>query len=129
MTTHYLEEAEQLADRVAIMNQGKIIASGSPEDIISQHGSGERLEVRGDGKLADYLRKNTSLEVKHGENNTVSIRIREKHDALVAVQSIDRSGMNWDDLRTRRDTLEDIFIRLVGGTIEEAGEIKEVRHR
>ena len=38
LTTHYLEEAEQLADRVAIMNKGKIIVSGTPEDIILQHG-------------------------------------------------------------------------------------------
>ena len=127
LTTHYLEEAEQLADRVAIMNRGKIIVSGTPQEIILQHGSGERLEVRGDGKLADYLSRDTGLEVQHDGNNTISIRIREKHDALVAVQSLDRSGLNWDDLRTKRDTLEDIFIRLVGGIIEEAGEIKEVK--
>ena len=127
LTTHYLEEAEQLADRVAIMNKGKIIVSGTPEQIIQQHGSGERLEVRGDRKLADYLSRDTGLEVGHDGNSTVSIRIHEKHDALVAVQSLDRSRMSWDDLRTRRDTLEDIFIRLVGGSIEEAGEIKEVK--
>ncbi len=127
LTTHYLEEAEQLADRVAIMNRGKIIVSGTPQEIILQHGSGERLEVRGDRKLADYLSQDTGLEVQHDGNNTISIRIREKHDALVAVQSLDRSGLNWDDLRTKRDTLEDIFIRLVGGIIEEAGEIKEVK--
>src|SRR5881396_3426815 len=65
LTTHYLEEAEQLADRVAIMHHGKVIASGTPNDIISQHGSGERLEIRGDSGLADYLRKTTGLEVKH----------------------------------------------------------------
>src|SRR5881396_1012002 len=65
LTTHYLEEAEQLADRVAIMHHGKIIVSGTPDEIISQHGSGERLEIRGDSGLADYLRKTTGLEVKH----------------------------------------------------------------
>ena len=128
LTTHYLEEAQVLADRVAIMNHGKIIVSGKPEDIILQHGSGERMEVRGDGKLAEFLRRDTGLEVNFDANSTISIKIREKHDALVAVESLDRSGMNWDDLRTRRDTLEDIFIRMVGGVIEEAGEIKEVKH-
>jgi len=128
LTTHYLEEAQVLADRVAIMNHGKIIISGKPEDIIMQHGSGERMEVRGDGKLAEFLKRDTGLEVNFDGNSTISIKIREKHDALVAVESLDRSGMNWDDLRTRRDTLEDIFIRMVGGVIEEAGEIKEVKH-
>ncbi len=127
LTTHYLEEAQLLADRVAIMHHGKIIASGSPEDIISQHGSGERLEVRGEGGLADYLRKNTSLEVGY-DGGKVSIKINEKHDILEVVESLDRSGMDWEDLRTRSDTLEDIFVRLVGGVIEEAGTLKEAKH-
>ncbi len=127
LTTHYLEEAQLLADRVAIMHHGKIIASGTPESIILEHGSGERLEVRGDGALAEYLRTNTGLKVDYNGNNRVSIRIGEKHDALVAVESLDRSGMNWEDLRTRQDTLEDIFVRLVGGVMEEAGTIKEIK--
>ncbi len=127
LTTHYLEEAQLLADRVAIMDHGKIIASGTPEDIISQHGSGERLEVKGDSALAEYLRKTTGLKVDHDGNNRVSIKINEKHDALVVVEGLDRSGMNWGDLRTRQDTLEDIFVRLVGVVIEEAGTIKEVK--
>lgn len=127
LTTHYLEEAELLADKVAIMNHGKIIAMGTPEDIISQHGSGERMEVRGDGGLADYLRRDTGLKVDYHGYNRVSIKISEKHDALVAMESLDRSGMKWEDLTTKRDTLEDIFIRLLGGVIEEAGTVTEVR--
>jgi ABC-2 type transport system ATP-binding protein len=128
LTTHYLEEAQLLADRVAIMHHGKIIASGTPDEIISQHGSGERLEVRGDGKLADYLRKNTGLDVNYDGNNRVSLRIKEKHDTLEAVQSLDRSGLDWEELRTREDTLEDIFVRLVGGVVEEGGTVKEAKH-
>jgi len=127
LTTHYLDEAEQLADRVAIMHHGRVIASGTPDDIISQHGSGERLEIRGDSGLADYLRKSTGLEVKYDGNNRVSVKIREKHDTLAVVESLDRSGMNWEDLRTRQDTLEDIFVQLVGGVIEEAGSVKEAK--
>lgn len=127
LTTHYLEEAEQLADRVAIMNKGKLIASGTPAEIIQEHGSGERLEVRGEKKLADYLSQTTGLDVEHDDNGTIRIAIREKHDALVAVESLDRSQMEWNDLRTRRDSLEDIFVRLVGGVIEEQGEMREVK--
>ena len=128
LTTHYLEEAQLLADRVAIMHHGKIIVSGTPEEIISQHGSDERLEVRGNAGLADYLRKTTGLSVEYDGNNRVGIKIREKHDTLLVVESLDKSGMNWDDLRTRRDTLEDIFVKLVGGVIEEAGTVKEAKH-
>ncbi len=127
LTTHYLEEAELLADRVAIMHHGKIIASGTPEEIISQHGSGETLEVRGDGGLADYLRRVAGLEVEYDGNNRVSVRIRNKHDILAAVENLDRSGLNWEELRTRQDTLEDIFVRLVGGVLEDAGTLKEAK--
>ncbi len=124
LTTHYLEEAEVLSDRVAIMNKGKIIAMGTPAEIIAQHGSGERLEVRGDRKLADYLRNDTGLSVDYDGNSLVSVRLGEKHDAVVALESMDKSGLSWTELRTKRDSLEDIFIRLVG-FIEEGGGIKE----
>lgn len=127
LTTHYLEEAELLSDRVAIMHRGKMITSGTPEEIISAHGSDERMEVQGDAALAEYLKKNTGLNVEYDGNSKVSIEIGEKHDALVAVESLDRSGMDWADLRTRRDTLEDIFVRLVGGVMEDTGTVKETK--
>jgi len=126
LTTHYLEEAEVLADRVAIMNKGKIAAMGTPAEIIAKHGSGERLEVRGDQKLADYLRQHTSLDVGFDGSDLISVRIREKHDIIVALESMEQSGLEWTDLKTRRDSLEDVFIKLVGFAIEEGGGIKQV---
>jgi len=126
LTTHYLEEAEVLADRVAIMNKGKIAALGTPAEIIAQHGSGERLEFHGTEKLADYLRQHTSLKVGFDGNSLVNIRIQEKHDILVALESMEDSGLDWTDLKTRKDSLEDVFIKLVGFAIEEGGGIKQV---
>lgn len=126
LTTHYLEEAEVLADRVAIMNKGKIAAMGTPAEIIAQHGSGERLEVRGDQKLADYLRQHTALDVGFDGSNLINVRIREKHDITVALESMEQSGLVWTDLNTRKDSLEDVFIKLVGFAIEEGGGIKQV---
>ncbi len=67
LTTHYLEEAEQLADRVAIMNHGKIIASGTPNEIILEFGMGERLSVFGSKELADYIRENSKLTVDYND--------------------------------------------------------------
>jgi len=124
LTTHYLEEAEVLSDRVAIMNHGRIITDGTPAEIIEKHGSGERLEVRGDEKLADYVREKTGFDVAYNDG-LVSVRLRDKRDAVIGLSSIDQSGLPWKDLKTRHDSLEDIFVKLVGGSIEEGGTIKK----
>jgi ABC-2 type transport system ATP-binding protein len=123
LTTHYLDEAEHLADRVAIMNKGHIVAMGTPEEIIEQHGSGERLEVHGSKKLADYIRAKTKLDASFENKNLVSIAINKKHDAFVALEAIEKSGLEWGELHTRHDSLDDIFVKLVRGKIDVHGEI------
>jgi ABC-2 type transport system ATP-binding protein len=123
LTTHYLDEAEHLADRVAIMNKGHIVAMGTPEEIIEEHGTGERLEVHGSGKLADYIRAKTKLDVSFESKGVVSVAINKKHDAFVALEAIEKSGMEWGELHTRTDSLDDIFVKLVRGKIDVHGEI------
>jgi len=122
LTTHYLEEAEELADRVAIMNKGRIITSGTPAEIIINHSSGERLLVHGDERLAKYLEKNAKLPVEFDGKNLISLSLRRKEDVMAAVAAIQQSGLEWDDLRTKRDSLEDIFVKLVGEPMEELEE-------
>jgi ABC-2 type transport system ATP-binding protein len=124
LTTHYLDEAEHLSDRVAIMNHGEIVAIGTPNEIIEAHGSGERLEVCGDEQLASYVRANTNLDAEYRGKGLVSIKISQKHDAVEALTAIERSGLEWSDLRTRVDSLDDVFVRLVRGTIDAQGEIR-----
>jgi len=124
LTTHYLEEAEQLADRVAIMNQGHIVAMGTADEIIIQHGSGERLEIHGSEQLADYIKANTDLKVDydHGRG-VISIPLTQKIDALAALAAAEQSKMDWGEIQTRRDSLEDVFIKLVSGAVDESGNI------
>ena len=124
LTTHYLDEAEQLSDRVAIMNHGHVVAMGTTEDIIETHGSGERLEVHGTEKLAAYVRANTDLKTEYNGKGLISIAINQKHDALAALTAIEQSGLDWHDIHTRRDSLDDVFVKLVSGTIDEHGEIR-----
>jgi ABC-2 type transport system ATP-binding protein len=124
LTTHYLDEAEQLSDRVAIMNHGHIVAMGTSEEIIEAHGSGERLEIHGTEELAAYLRAKTNLKVEHSGKGLISITITQKRDALTALTAAEQSGLEWHDLHTRRDSLDDVFIKLVAGRIDEKGEIK-----
>jgi ABC-2 type transport system ATP-binding protein len=124
LTTHYLDEAEQLSDRVAIMDHGRIVAMGTSDEIIEAHGSGERLEIHGTEELAAYVKANTKLKVKYNSKGLISIAISQKHDALAALTTIEESGLEWRDLHTRRDSLDDVFVKLVSGRIDEKGEIK-----
>jgi ABC-2 type transport system ATP-binding protein len=124
LTTHYLDEAEHLSDRVAIMNRGRIVAMGTSDEIIEAHGSGERLEIHGTEELATYLKANTKLKVESNGKGLVSIAINQKHDALEALTTIEESGLEWRDLHTRRDSLDDVFVKLVSGRIDEKGEIR-----
>jgi len=113
LTTHYLEEAEELADRVAIMKHGKIVAMGTTEEIESKYGSGQKMIVKAKDDLLKYLRESTRLQVEGG-GGTVTIRLRDKDDAMVALGAIEESGVQWGDLTVKRDSLEDVFLRLVG---------------
>jgi ABC-2 type transport system ATP-binding protein len=124
LTTHYLDEAEQLSDRVAIMNHGRIVAMGTSEEIIETYGSGERLEIHGTEELAAFLRAHTDLKVDYDKKGLVSIPISQKHDALAALMAVEQSGITWRDLHTRRDSLDDVFVKLVSGRIDEKGEIR-----
>jgi ABC-2 type transport system ATP-binding protein len=128
LTTHYLEEAEQLADRVVIMNQGRIQAMGTPDEIIAAHGSGERLEVHGAKELASYIRANTKLKVEYNGKGLITIAIDQKHDAFEAITAIEQSGLDWSDLRTHRDSLDDAFVKVVRGTIDAQGQITAVNN-
>ncbi|MDG6899783.1 MAG: ABC transporter ATP-binding protein, partial [Nitrososphaerota archaeon] len=123
LTTHYLEEAEELADRVAIMKHGKIVAMGTTEEIESRFGSGQRMVVKGGDDLLKYLRENTRLRVEGGAGE-VTIFLRDKADAMAALGAIEESGAAWEDLTVRRDSLEDVFLKLVGesGGVGEGGE-------
>ena len=123
LTTHYLDEAQQLCDRVAIMDHGHIVAMGTTEEIIEQHGSGERLEIHGDEKLAEYIKTNTDLQVEfNSARREIFITIRKKIDALAALAAAEQSGLDWGQIQTRQDSLDDVFVKLVTEPIGEQGE-------
>lgn len=118
LTTHYLEEAEQLADEIIIVNKGKIIAQGSPAEIITNYGVGDRLSIRGSETLANYLRDHSGLIVNY-DSGHITILLKNKDSALNALSTIKRSGLEWSDLSTEKESLEDIFVKLVGTSIED----------
>ena len=127
LTTHYLEEAQQLADRIAIIDHGRIIATGAPDEIIARYGRPERLRIVGEPALADRLAA-SGLTVER-RNDAVEIELGSKAEALRILETVASSGLRWESFSTRSDTLEDVFIRLVGrlenGTVHEDAAPKE----
>ena len=124
LTTHYLDEAQQLSDRVAIMDHGKIVAMGTSDEIIARYGSGETLEIHGSEKLAAYVKENTNLKVAYDGRGLIRIALDQKTDAIDALDAVKRSGLDWGEIRTHEDSLDDVFVKLVRGTMDEHGEIK-----
>jgi len=124
LTTHYMEEAQVLADRVAIINKGKIAVIGSPQELISQYGGLKVLKIReGDKKLAALLQK------KYG-----NVTLNSNDDILVKIDDVDefwRVMATLTDLKVGKDieiqtpTIEDVFLKITGGRITEEGELKQ----
>ena len=123
LTTHYLEEAQLLADQVAIIHHGQIIAEGTPEEIIERHGRPERLTVQATPSLATYLKDRLGVDAVARDGH-ISVPLREHGDALRVLTAMEASGIPWQSFATERDTLEDVFVALVGSMDE--GELKAV---
>jgi ABC-type multidrug transport system ATPase subunit len=106
------------------MDHGHIVALGTTEEIIQKHGSGERLEIHGSERLADYIRENTELHVDYDNNKgEILILLRKKIDALAALAAAEQSGMDWGQIQTRQESLDDIFVKLVSEPLGEQGEV------
>jgi hypothetical protein len=97
---------------------------GTTEEIIQQNGSGERLEIHGSQQLADYIKANTELQVDYNSSRgEIVIPLQKKIDALAALAAAEQSGMDWGNIQTRQDSLDDVFIKLVREPIGEQGEM------
>ncbi|HSS45026.1 MAG TPA: DUF4162 domain-containing protein, partial [Thermoanaerobaculia bacterium] len=116
LTTHYMEEAERLCDRVAIVDHGKIIAEGTPADLIARLRAPNILEFSSEPLVAAPLLQAIPgvRELRHrGAQWFVSVE-----SLVVAVpallSALERSGAKLQALSTHRATLEDVFIALTG---------------
>jgi hypothetical protein len=81
--------------------------------------------------LAKYIKANTELHIDYDSTRKViSIPIEQKIDALAALAAAEQSKMDWGDIQTRRDSLDDVFVKLVSGRVNEHGEITgEYEHK
>ncbi|MEM0130482.1 MAG: ABC transporter ATP-binding protein [Thermoplasmatales archaeon] len=118
LTTHYLEEAELLADRVAIMNKGRIIDIGAPMEIVERHHEKDRLVIRGDDGIETAIRESGYEYVRDGPY--VSIVLDGVKDATMIINTLYERKVKFEDFTLHRDSLEDVFIRIVGREEDES---------
>jgi len=116
ITTHFMDEAEQLCERLVVMDHGKIMAEGSPVDLIKRYSSREVLELRfGGDKNAELA---TQLE-KYGDRIEVlpDRILLYADDAEGAMEKVVAAGFHPRTSLVRRSSLEDVFLRLTGRTL------------
>ena len=130
LTTHYMDEAERLCDRVAIVDQGKMIALGSPADLIAEIGGEHVVEfaVGGEGTplLAESLADLPTVSACRAEADGFALTVGEPHSAIPAL--LDRLtglGRPLARLTTRQVSLEDVFVALTGRHLRDNEEAAE----
>jgi ABC-2 type transport system ATP-binding protein len=124
LTTHYMDEAERLCDRIAIVDKGKVIALGTPAELIARLGGDHLIEfaVEGgsDGEAAVW-RDLPGVTAAARQGEQVRLTVTAPHVTLPALLGrIDQRGQTLAHLATRHASLEDVFVSLTGRNLEEA---------
>ena len=123
LTTQYLEEADVLADRVGIIDQGKLVAEGTPAELKAEigrpsvHAIPHRDEDR--PRIAEFL---AQFGEPLASTKDVAVRLRSGLGLTDIVRAVDRNGIDVADLELRAPTLDDVFLAKTGRTLEGAAE-------
>jgi ABC-2 type transport system ATP-binding protein len=122
LTTHYLEEAEQLCDRVAIIDRGRIVATGTPRELRAQSAGALSVTlITAVPVRRDLLTTVPGVEEPETEGVTARFRTKTATDTLAALtRTLAREKNEIVELTVRRATLEDVFLRLTGAEAEPA---------
>jgi ABC-2 type transport system ATP-binding protein len=121
LTTHYMDEAERLCDRIAIIDHGVMIASGTPAELVERLGGHRMVEFTATGQLsADVWSSLPGVEAVHRENGTVVLSVRRLHETVPALlATLEGQGSDLLHLTTRDASLEDVFVHLTGRRLRE----------
>ena len=126
LTTHYLDEADALCDRILVIDAGRIVASGTPDQLKSEVGgdvltvSAERLDQA--GEVARLVAALPGAEAPQVLDSQVVVRVPSGGSALIAlVRELDAAGIAVAGIESRRPSLDDVFLGLTGRSLRETG--------
>lgn len=123
LTTHYMDEAERLCDRLAIVDHGRIIAEGSPSELIARLGGHHMVEfsLAGNARPANEIWKTLpGVDSVRNDDGLVCLSVREPHRTIPALLTrVDEQSAQLEHLTTRQASLEDVFVTLTGRHLRE----------
>jgi len=120
LTTHYMEEAEYLADHIAIIHKGKIIAEGSLDELINKYGEGSILHIKNcSTENAIEMIKERGFDAYREGNGDIAVRIEYKERVLEVLSILRHDCVDYDSIDIRRSNLEEVFLRLTGSRLAE----------
>lgn len=117
LTTHYMEEAEELADHIAIIHRGKIIAEGTVDELIEQYGTGLMLTFKDVNKQFTKALKKMGYKLSERRNHNISIHIQDKDELINLLSTLRERKLKYKEINIRRSNLEEVFLRLTGETL------------
>ena len=124
LTTHYMEEAERLCDRVAVVDHGEIIALGSPRELIASLGAEHVVDFaleQGEAPPDDVLAALPGVEHVARDNGTTHLTVSRVHQAIPALMRLlTERGASLSELTTHHASLEDVFLNLTGRHMRDA---------
>ena len=120
LTTHYMEEAEYLADHIAIIHKGKIIAEGSLDELIDKYGKGSILHIKKcmDKDAIELLKERGFMAYPEG-NGDIAVKIDYKERVLEVLSNLRHDCIDYESIDIRRSNLEEVFLNLTGAKLME----------
>ena len=119
LTTHYMEEAELLADTVAIIFKGSIIVMGTPGELIEKNANYLTLTLQSvDEKVFEIVQK-TGFEPVNANHNNIKVRVEHPDDVQKILNAIKNGGASFISLDVRKPNLEEVFLKLTGAALHE----------
>jgi ABC-2 type transport system ATP-binding protein len=120
LTTHLMEEAERLCDRVAILDHGRIVDIGTPEQLVSRHCPERTIVLSTDrAEIEDRFRRIPHAANVSRADRVVTIQGRSDELVTEVIRCLSETGASVTDFRTIRPTLEDVFLKLTGHSIRD----------